>query len=636
MQRSAVQGGLHRSGVRPCAPAPLRPCAPDARRSRVVARAGGGSTPSILNLLGPGGAPGSLSTQAAAAPVADLPGIQLSMPQLPEQLSGLQLPQLAGMSPHWGTARFADAVSQLRAGPAQSLEQAQQALASALPASLPSLPQLPSSLPSLPVSLSVSLPGLPAELLSAVSAAGDGATSAAGALLSAAGEGGGHGSAAVAPHFGARILGRAGAGLSDWASSGLASLQTAALSLPASISGGGGGDGNGSGGGRLAPGLVSALAELRGALGELQTNTQLLLATLPSPGSDVALSADGARAALGALAQQQAAAVAGVVGNALPGAGAAVSRVAAALEAAQANGLGGHSLLLVGVLTLVVGAGVVASMPNKKYDGYSDLLPFDDPAKLGHAYDAAEVEEYFRRRPVSVALRSAQIATEMAGFGASLLTDIWTGRREANEPARAAQLRGVIERLGPAFVKVAQAISTRVDLLPPAYFTQIALLQDRVPPFPCDEAYAAMEAAFGQPPSAVFSAISTKPVAAASLGQVYRATLRDGGGEVAVKVLRPGVLERVGLDLYLIRNAGASFNATKQMNTDWVGVIDEWALRFFAEMDYEREARNGARLANDLSRLPGVLVPSVVPSLSTGEGCIRGHATHLFSRRGPP
>jgi aarF domain-containing kinase len=155
--------------------------------------------------------------------------------------------------------------------------------------------------------------------------------------------------------------------------------------------------------------------------------------------------------------------------------------------------------------------------------------------------------------------------------------------------------------------------------LPPAYFTQIALLQDRVPPFPCDEAFAAMEAAFGQPPSAVFSAISDKPVAAASLGQVYRATLRDGGGEVAVKVLRPHVLEQVGLDLYLMRNAGASFNATKRMNTDWVGVIDEWALRFFAEMDYEREARNGARLAADLSSLPGVLVPAVVPSLSTGE-----------------
>lgn len=59
---------------------------------------------------------------------------------------------------------------------------------------------------------------------------------------------------------------------------------------------------------------------------------------------------------------------------------------------------------------------------------------------------------------------------------------------QANEPGRAVQLRGAIERLGPAYVKVAQALSTRVDLLSPQYFTQIQLLQDRVPPFPCDQA----------------------------------------------------------------------------------------------------------------------------------------------------
>jgi len=96
---------------------------------------------------------------------------------------------------------------------------------------------------------------------------------------------------------------------------------------------------------------------------------------------------------------------------------------------------------------------------------------------------------------------------------------------------------GAIERLGPAYVKVAQALSTRVDLLPPAYLLAIQRLQDRVPPFPDAEAYACIERSFGgRPVGAVFSRLSERAVAAASLGQVYRGTLRSSGQEVAIKV----------------------------------------------------------------------------------------------------
>jgi aarF domain-containing kinase len=152
-------------------------------------------------------------------------------------------------------------------------------------------------------------------------------------------------------------------------------------------------------------------------------------------------------------------------------------------------------------------------------------------------------------RMTAVAKESAEILSEAVGLGTMLLLDIWTGGLQANEADRAVQLRGVIERLGPAFVKVAQALSTRSDLLSPEYFLQIQKLQDRVPPFPCAQAKAAMKAAFKRPVEEVFSVLSEKPVAAASLGQVYRATLKPemGGGEVAVKVLRPGVLEQVDL-----------------------------------------------------------------------------------------
>ena len=96
---------------------------------------------------------------------------------------------------------------------------------------------------------------------------------------------------------------------------------------------------------------------------------------------------------------------------------------------------------------------------------------------------------------------------------------------------------GAIEQLGPAYVKVAQAMSTRVDLLPPAYLLAIQRLQDRVPPFPDAQAYACIERSFGgRAVGEVFSRLSERAVAAASLGQVYRGTLRSSGQEVAIKV----------------------------------------------------------------------------------------------------
>lgn len=128
-------------------------------------------------------------------------------------------------------------------------------------------------------------------------------------------------------------------------------------------------------------------------------------------------------------------------------------------------------------------------------------------------------------------------------------------RVDGNAPRRARQLRGELERLGPAYVKVAQAVSTRVDILSPEYLVEMELLQDRVPPFPTSQALAAIEAALGQPVKRAFTRISQAPVASASLGQVYNGVLSDslGGAEVAVKVQRPHVLARVALDLFLMR-----------------------------------------------------------------------------------
>ena len=112
-------------------------------------------------------------------------------------------------------------------------------------------------------------------------------------------------------------------------------------------------------------------------------------------------------------------------------------------------------------------------------------------------------------------------------------------------------------------------------------------LCDKVPSFDDGEAFAVIEAELGAPPATLFKTIGATPVAAASLGQVYKATLHSGE-EVAVKVQRPGVLETVSVDLFLARRFGV-FLRRFNLRVDVVGLLDEWATRFYEELDYVNE-----------------------------------------------
>ncbi|MEW5303771.1 MAG: hypothetical protein WDW36_006430 [Sanguina aurantia] len=300
----------------------------------------------------------------------------------------------------------------------------------------------------------------------------------------------------------------------------------------------------------------------------------------------------------------------------------AVAALQAELSILQVTGVGGYSL---GTLALVI-AGVAAlvklSTPADSYAGNPADADFPPPSDtLSHDYDPEQMAEYFRRRPVEVLTRASTLLKEITAFGLPLLVDLWTGKVQENEALRARQLRTTIERLGPAYVKVAQAISTRVDLLTPAYYSQIQLLQDRVPPFPCETAKEVMAKAFNRPLDTVFSSVSEKPVAAASLGQVYRCTLQPelGGGDVAVKVQRPGVLEAVSLDLYLMRNVALIMQKTLKLSADWAAVIDGWALRFLHEMDYLREAQNSVTFKAQMAGLEGIMVADHYPALTNLE-----------------
>ena len=143
--------------------------------------------------------------------------------------------------------------------------------------------------------------------------------------------------------------------------------------------------------------------------------------------------------------------------------------------------------------------------------------------------------------------------------GLRLLARIVSIGRDLRAP-RGQRLREALERLGPIFVKFGQVLSTRRDLLPPDIANELAKLQDRVPPFSSDVAVAIIEHSFGRSLNDIFVSFERQPVASASIAQVHFAVIKDRNGsqrEVAVKVLRPGMLTVIDKDLSLMRMMAA-------------------------------------------------------------------------------
>ena len=181
---------------------------------------------------------------------------------------------------------------------------------------------------------------------------------------------------------------------------------------------------------------------------------------------------------------------------------------------------------------------------------------------------------------------------------------------------RGQRLREALERLGPIFVKFGQVLSTRRDLLPADIADELALLQDRVPPFHPDIAIATIERAFRRPVDQVFTHFDRTPVASASIAQVHFATLRDRQGierEVAVKVLRPGMLPVIEKDLALMRmmagwveNLSADGKRLKPRE-----VVAEFDNYLHDELDLVREAANAAQLRRNMAGLDLVLIPEI-------------------------
>ncbi|XP_028792472.1 uncharacterized aarF domain-containing protein kinase At1g71810, chloroplastic isoform X2 [Neltuma alba] len=168
-----------------------------------------------------------------------------------------------------------------------------------------------------------------------------------------------------------------------------------------------------------------------------------------------------------------------------------------------------------------------------------------------------------------------------------------------------------------AYIKIAQAVSSRPDLLPPSYVDELSLLQDRISPFSTEVAFSMIEQELGLPIDELFSEISPMPVAAASLGQVYQARLRQRRQVVAVKVQRPGVQAAISLDMLILRFLAGFIRRAGKFNTDLQAVVDEWASSLFREMDYKNEASNGLKFRELYGSIQDVVVPLMYMEYTT-------------------
>lgn len=201
-----------------------------------------------------------------------------------------------------------------------------------------------------------------------------------------------------------------------------------------------------------------------------------------------------------------------------------------------------------------------------------------------------------------------------------LLRIVRLGRRPRTP--RGLRLRLALESLGPIFVKFGQVLSTRRDLIPLDVAQELALLQDRVPPFPSDQAARCVQEALGESPHTLFESFDADPIASASIAQVHFAVLRDGR-EVAVKVLRPGMLDIIEKDLRLLRVLAGLVErlAPDGRRLKPLEVVAEFDKYLHDELDLVREASNCSQLRRnfgpDTGRANLLMVPEVVWEYTT-------------------
>ena len=250
-------------------------------------------------------------------------------------------------------------------------------------------------------------------------------------------------------------------------------------------------------------------------------------------------------------------------------------------------------------------------------------------------YDPRADRGWLLRRPWILIGRLSSVLWQL---GTLTLVLLLQGRsQDAGVQRRLGQrILATLTHLGPCFIKVGQALSTRPDLVRRDWLEELTQLQDNLPPFPQDVALATIKAELGAPADELFEEFPDYPMAAASLGQVYRARLSDGRW-VAVKVQRPGLERILRRDLVLIRALAVLVAPVLplKLGVGLSAIIDEFGRSLFEEIDYRCEADNAERFAALFEHHPEVTVPRVERVLSGRRVLTTSwiHGTKLQERR---
>ena len=240
-------------------------------------------------------------------------------------------------------------------------------------------------------------------------------------------------------------------------------------------------------------------------------------------------------------------------------------------------------------------------------------------------YDPVATEKVLFRQPAKWFVRNIQIALPLGFWAVNVVVDYFTGQQSKSERrrTRAEQLTKAISSLGPAIIKGGQALASRPDLLPSEYLLELQKLQDDVPRFDNKVAFRTVEMELGIDNfDDVFELVEPEPIAAASIGQVYKAILRENGATVAIKIQRPDCESIIALDLYVLRWWSGIYNQIfTLLNRDinLQSIIDDFGELIYREIDYIAEAANAQRFNELYAGVTDIFVPQVYSDYTTNK-----------------